>query len=131
MVSNPLSGVDVAGIIAQEIGQGLLADSGFNYTLIVRVEGSFDASEPTAGRAITETSVSCKGFIDSQAREDFDTTLVDNGTVMIVLIGNTINGGATVPTTSDHIVAEGTRYTIDRIDRDPAGATYQCMCRPY
>ena len=76
--------------------------------------------------------VGCKGFIDSQAVTFADGTQVRAGMKVVVLIGDTIDGGNQAPVPGDRITIEGTLYVIPedgRIDRDPAAATYTCEVR--
>lgn len=124
-MGNKLFGVNISGLIKDNIGPGVLAA-----TLRVVTEGSRGANIDD-GRTTTETDYPCRGFIDTQAQSDINGTLVDDGTKTIILIGDTINGGNTAPTTGDRIIIESTEYNIEMIDRDPAAATYTCVCRPH
>lgn len=123
-MGNKLFGVDIAKIIKDEIGPGVLPA-----TLIKVTPGTRSASDPTAGTSPTQQSFSCRGFIDTQALRNIDGTLVEDGTKKIVLIGDTIDGGNTAPDTGDQITIEGTTYSIERVNRDPAAATYTCIAR--
>lgn len=121
-----LHGVDVAGIIGKEIGQLTLTDPQHNCTL-VKVTPGTRTGNLTGGTNPTTSNHACKGFIDRQAKVNRPGSLVRDGSVVIVLIGETIAGGA-VPTTSDRVVAEGTTYAINGVDRDPCEAVYTLMC---
>jgi predicted secreted protein len=123
-MGNPLFGVDISGIIRDNIGPGVLAA-----TLTRSTPGTRTTGDPTGGTNPTEQNFACRGFIDSQAQRDLSGSLVDDGTKIVVLIGDTINGGATVPVVGDTITIEGTVYDIEVIDRDPAAATYTCSVR--
>ena len=91
-----------------------------------------DVGDSPAGKTIVETDYACRGFIDYQRLADAAGTVTENGTKVIVLFGNSINGGATAPRPGDRITIEGTKYHIAddaEIDRDPASATYTCEVR--
>ena len=121
-MGNKLFGVDISGIINQNIGPGVLAATLTKYTSGTRTTGQL-----TGGTNPTSEAYSCRGFIDRQADRTSEGTLVDNGTVLILLVGDSISGGAISPSTEDHIAIEGTTYAIKVIDRDPAAATYECV----
>jgi len=123
-MGNPLFGVNISKLIKDNVGTGVLDATLTVVTNTTRLAGSL-----TAGRRPTEATHACKGFIDSQQVRDVNGTLVDDGTKLIILIGDTINGGATAPGTADKITIEGDTYNIEAIDRDPAAATYSCTCR--
>jgi len=123
-MGNKLFGVNISKLIKDNIGPGVL-----DATLIKITQGSRTPGSLTAGRNPTTANVACKGFIDEQALRDKNGTLVDDGTKTIVLIGDTIDGGAQAPRTADQITIEGATYNIEAIDRDPAAATYTCICR--
>lgn len=96
-----------------------------------RAEGSRSGGI-TAGKTITETDYPARGFIDYQRLADAAGTVTENGTKVIVLFGNSINGGATAPRPGDRITIEGTKYHVAddaEIDRDPASATYTMEVR--
>ena len=124
-MGNPLFGVNISGLIKEYIGPGVL-----DATLTKSTPGSRTAGQLTGGRNPTTASYACKGFIDKQARQDFDGTLISDGQVMIVLIGDTIDGGSTKAEAGDRITIEGVTYMIDKLDRDPAAATYTCLSTP-
>lgn len=100
-------------------------------TLHSRAEGARSGGI-TAGRTVVETDWPCRGFIDFQRLADAAGTVTENGTKVIVLLGNSINGGATAPRPGDRITIEGTKYHVaddTEIDRDPASATYTMEVR--
>jgi len=123
-MGNKLFGVDISGLIKENIGPGVL-----DATLIVYTTGTRSPTQPTGGTNPTTVSHACKGFIDSQNKKDLSGTLAADGSKIVVLIGDTINGGNTAPTTADRVTIEGTTYTIEKIDRDPAAATYTMQVR--
>lgn len=124
-MGNPLFGVNISKLINDNIGPGVL-----DATLIVWTAGTRSSSQPTSGTTPTSVSHGCKGFVDSQATKNLKGTLATDGTKVIVLIGDSINSGNTVPKTKDHVTIEGATYSIEKIDRDPAAATYTLQARP-
>lgn len=127
-MGNPLFGVDISGIIKDNIGPGVL-----DATLIKFTPGTRTPGQLTGGTNPTNASFPCRGFIDKQMNRDRDGTLISDGTVKIVLIGDTIDSGnaASAPTTNDRVTIEGKTYTISGpVDRDPAAATYTFMAKP-
>lgn len=117
-----LFGIDIAGIIAQEIGPGVL-----DATLIVVTPGT-RSTNSTAGTNPTTVSISGKGFIEDYEDNQIDGTLVKKGDRRITLIANTF-AGLPVPKSNDKIEIENATYTIQRVKRDPAAATYTCQSR--
>ena len=121
-MGNPLFGVNISKLVADNIGPGVL-----DATLTVFTPGT-RSEDPTAGRQPTSTDHACKGFIDSKSRENSGGTLVKDGDVVIVLLGDTIDGGETAPRVNDQVLIEGDTYRISALDRDPAAATYTLLC---
>lgn len=124
-MGNPLFGVNISGIIKDNIGPGVLAATLTKFTPGTRTPGQL-----TGGTNPTSASYSCRGFIDRQANKDLRGTLIDDGNVVIVLIGDTIDGGASAPEGGDQVTIEGTTYTVGVVDRDPAAATYTFSAKP-
>lgn len=121
-MGNTLFGVNISGLIKQYVGAGVL-----DATLTKFTPGSRTAGQLTGGTNPTSTAYPCKGFIDTQARKDFNGTLVAETGVTIVLIGDTISGGSVGVESGDRITIEGKNYTVEVVDRDPAAATYTCQ----
>lgn len=126
-MGNKLFGFDIAAIIAKEIGKGVLSA-----TLIKTTPGTRTPGSLAAGTNPADVPHPCKGFIDMQAVANVADSLASDGSKVIVLLGDTINGGNTVPELGDKITIEGTTYRIPddgRIDRDAAAATFTCTVR--
>ena len=121
-MGNPLFGVNISKLVADALGPGLL-----DATLSVITPGT-RSEDPTAGRQPTSVDFPCKGFIDSKDREEIGGTLVKDGDVVIVLLGDTIDGGDSAPWVNDRVTIEGETYRIQGLDRDPAAATYTLLC---
>ena len=122
-----IAGIDVSGIINKEIGQGVLRETEHNAVLIKAASGT-RTGNLTGGTNPVDTSYSCKGFIDTQNRKSVGGTLIQDGDIVIILIGDSIENGA-VPVGEDKVTIEGGTYRIKMIDRDPAAATYTLLCR--
>jgi len=126
-VGNPLfrvDGIDVADLIAKNLGARVLPA-----VLSRSTPGTRTAGRLTAGTNPTRISRGCRGFIDTQARQNIDGSIVADGNVVITLLGDTIEAGD-VPKLEDVIQIEGSSYTIQKIARDPAAATYSCESTP-
>lgn len=118
-----LFGVDIAQIIADSIGPGVL-----DAVLIKRTSGARTPGQLTGGTNPTTVSYPCKGFIDKQDRRNRDGELIHDGNVTILLIGKTIDNGNTAPIMDDQVTIEGVTYLVTQVDRDPAAATYSLLC---
>ena len=126
-MGNKLFGIDISGIIAREVGKGVLDATLTKVTPGTRTPGSL-----SSGTNPTEVLHACKGFIDTQRIRNLDGTLVASGQKVVVLLGDTIDSGNTAPALGDKITIEGSIYSIPddgNIDRDPAAATYICTVR--
>lgn len=122
-----LYGIDVSGIVKKEIGDKVLTDAAHAAVLKHFTVGT-RTGNLTGGTNPTSTNHTCKGFIDSKKLKSFKGTLVANGHVFIVLIGDSISP-AVVPVEEDQITIESKAYRIKVLDRDPAAAMYTCMCK--
>lgn len=123
-MGNKLFGVNISGLVHASMSKGLLAA-----TLVKQTAGARDANSPTAGKTIDENSYPCRGFT-----EDYDVAQVNGTTILmtdrkVMLIGDSIQGGAVKPEANDKVTIEGATYTIIRVKRDPAAATYTCQVR--
>jgi hypothetical protein len=119
-VGNPLFGVNISGLIKQFVGPGVLDAAVTKSAAVGRTAGQL-----AGGVNPTTSTYACKGFVDSQARRDMNGTLISDGKVTIVLIGDTV---AEEVSAGDTIEIEGSSYMIELLDRDPAGAVYTCVC---
>lgn len=123
-----LAGIDVSGIIKKEIGDKVLTDPTAHDATLKHFTVGTRTGNLTGGTNPTSTNHTCKGFIDSKNLKSFKGTLVSDGHVFIVLIGDSISP-AQVPVEEDQITIESKTYWIKVLDRDPAAATYTCMCK--
>lgn len=117
-----LFNVDISGLVNKYVAPGLLAATLTKVTPGTRTPGSL-----SAGTNPTTTDYTCRGCIVSKGTREFPQTLVADGTVTILLVGDSIASGA-VPELNDRVTIEGATYQIDELDRDPAAATYTLVC---
>lgn len=117
-----LFGIDIAALVAQEIGPGLK-----DVTLSVVTPGIRNPNEPTAGVNSTIVSHIGKGVVLDYEDSEVDGTIVQRGDRQVLLIADTFPN--VVPSTTDRITAEGRTYNVINIERDPAAATYTCQVR--
>lgn len=124
-MGNDLFGVDIAGIIADSMGDGLLDVVVTRYT-----EGARDQNSLTGGKAKTPaTVVGVKGFWDDFTGQPPPGIEIELGDRKAVLIGDTIPAGGH-PVRNDAITIEGvTLYAVQLVSRDPAAAVYVYQCR--
>lgn len=119
-----LFGIDIAGIIAAEIGPGLLPA-----TLIVVTPGTRSSANLSGGTQPTEESFSGKGFIEDYSDRHIKEGLVEKNDRKITLIAKTFTGNP-IPKLGHKITIEGSTYKIvGPVKRDPAAATYTCQSR--
>ncbi len=123
-MGNPLFGVDISGLIRDNIGPGVN-----DATLIKVSAGSRTGGQLTGGTNPTTVSHACKGFLDVLNRNRVDASLTEERDVLVALIGDTIDGGDTVPEPGDRIIILGTTYNVVIVNVDPAQAVYNCQSR--
>ena len=113
--------------IAQQISDAL-GPLVFDQTL-VKIVAARDETTPTRVTNV-RTYYSCKGFIDDFVESTFSGTTIKVGDKKIIILGASLESGI-VPEPNDEIIAEGITYTIAEkgVERDPAGATYECQAR--
>jgi len=108
-----------------------LSSKVFDVVLISVVPGTRTPGALTAGTNSTETSSTVKGFVDVHKGRHVvaeDGTLVERGDRVVAILGGTLPTG-TVPKVNDKVTAEGTTLRIVHVERDPAGAVYECAVR--
>lgn len=118
-----LFGIDIAGIVAKEIGPGLVDATIHRMTWSDR-----DPADPGAGLAIVEDDISCKGVLSFFDIREIDGTLVEaNDRLVIIIVGTMSEEVEPVPQWA--VTIEDKRYNIVRVRRDPAAATYSLQVR--
>lgn len=116
-------GIDISGIIADNIGPGV-----FDVTVTRYIEGARTPGNLTGGKARPpSTFTGIKGWW-----EDFTTTPpgleIRLGDRKACLLGDTIPTGG-IPGKDDAITCEGrTLYVRQLVSRDPASALYVFVC---
>lgn len=124
-MGNELFGVDIAGIVADNIGPGLL-----DVTIIRTAEGDRQAGNLTGGRESTPaTFTGTKGIWEDLPRTAPPGIEFQLNDRVALLIGDTIPAGG-IPIRNDAIEIEGIRlWVVQLLGRDPAAATYRYLCR--
>jgi hypothetical protein len=118
-----LFGIDIAGIVAKEIGPGLVAA-----TIHRQTWGDRDSADLGAGLSITEDDITCKGVLTFYDIKEIDGTLVEeNDRLVIIIVGTMSEEVEPHPTWG--ITIEDRRYTVISVRRDPAAATYSLQVR--
>ena len=125
-MGNELFGVDIAGIIADEVGDGLL-----DVELTIYERGNRTPGNLTGGRSKTPVDPKPvrKGFWEDYTPNQIDGDQIQLNDRKAVLIGGTIPAGVVVAK-GDKITIEGATLTVQRLQsRDPAAAVYTYQCR--
>ena len=118
-----LFGIDIAGIIAKEIGPGLV-----DATIHRQTQSDRDPSDPGAGLPVTEDDITCKEVLAFFDIKEIDGTLVqEDDRLVIVIVGTMSEEVEPLPTWG--VTIEDKRYTVIRVRRDPAAATYSLQVR--
>ena len=118
-----LFGVNMAAEIARGLGNKLLPAILTKMTETTRTTGSL-----TAGTNPLTTDYPCRGFIEDYSDYDLANTIIQTSDRKITILGGTLPVNI-VPMNGDKITIENTLYTIIRVKRDPAGATYTLQSR--
>lgn len=96
-------------------------------TLTVVTMGARSSTNITAGRAVTETAVRCRGLVVSWKGSRFLGTEVQAGDRVVHLIATTLKGNT--PKIGDKITIEGVTSRVIVLDRDGAAAVWMCLVR--
>lgn len=120
-----LFGIDIAGIVAKEIGPGLR-----DVTIHRETWSARDPSNPGAGLGITEDAITCKGVLSFFDIKDMMGTLVQEDDRLVIVIVGTMST-VVEPVPGWAVTIEGVRYDIVRVRRDPAAATYSLQVRAH
>jgi hypothetical protein len=117
-----LFGRNIAKIVADSIAK---AGGVLDATLIASIQGTRTPGQLTGGTNPTGPTYAGKGFVEEVDSSRFSESLLERGTKQVVLLGHTF---AAVPEANDQITIEGETLMIIGVLRDPAGATYTCLC---
>jgi hypothetical protein len=121
-MGNRLFGVDIAGVIAREIGPGVLPAT------LIKITTTANATNLTGPPNRTSVSHSCRAFLDSTNNRFIDGSQAAIDRPVCVIIGDTLPAGVE-PVPGDEITIEDRRFVIREggsVRRDPAGATFAC-----
>jgi hypothetical protein len=121
-----LFNADIAGKIHNALASKVLPA-----TLTRPVPGARDANALAGGPAVGATSTAwpCKGFCAEYNSREFDGTKVRFGDRKIILLGKSLPDDID-PQPGDKVIIEGKVWEIvNRVERDPAGATFTCQGR--
>lgn len=120
-----LFGVDIAGIVAENMAGQLFPVTVTRYT-----EGARDPANLTAGRPKTPATVEgIDGFWEDFTGQPPPGVELEVGDRKAVLIGDSIPAGGH-PLKNDAITIEGqTLFMVQLVSRDPASAVYVYQCR--
>ena len=117
-----LFGVDIAKEIASAMGPGLLPAT------LITVASITPSSGTLTEGSTSEKKSSCRGVIEDYSNSQIDGTIVLRGDRKVLLLGGTLPNNV-VPDVNDNLEIEGKRFTIIRVQRDPAAASYECQVR--
>lgn len=126
-MGNRLFGVDIAGIVAKNIGPGLLPVTITRVTEGVRQPGNLSGGREATSAQITGT----RGIWEDLPRNPPPGIEFELNDRIAMLIGNTIPAGF-IPQRGDAIEIEGITLTVVQLlSRDPAAASYRYLCRDH
>jgi hypothetical protein len=120
MMAN-LFGIDIAGIMYQQMGAKLLP-----VTLRQPVTAARDPLNPSAGPTITHTLHRSRGFVDKKSEKYFPKTLITTADKVVAVFGKPL---VTDPLPGWEVVAEGETLTVVQVERDPARAMFLLLAR--
>ena len=116
-----LFNTDIAGIINKELGPLVL-----DLVVTKVTKGTRTAGSLTAGTQPTSVNYSGKGWTEGFKLGKYDESLVQSDDKKVIVLGSSIT---VVPEPNDEITIESFKYKIVGVERDPAGATYECHGR--
>lgn len=119
-----LFGVDIAAIVNSEIAPGLRPATLIAVTPTTRTLGAL-----ASGTNPTETSYPCRGVRLENRGQLVAGELVGTDEAIVLLVANSIGGGAVTPKATDKVTIEGRTRSIVRLDGDPARASWVCVVR--
>lgn len=128
-MGNEIFGIDVAGIVADSLGEGL-----FSVSITREVRGVRDPNNLTGGvQQLPPRTFAAVGFWEDftgQPPPGVDLELNDR---KLVLLGDTIEPGG-LPLRNDMAtvhepIGDASLFVVQMLSRDPAAATYVFLCR--
>lgn len=118
-----LFGIDIAGIINQNMGKGLLSVQLTKSTAGTRTSGQLNE-----GTNPTTLTYSGRGFISDYKDTEMANTSIRTSDKKIAILGASLPNGI-IPIPGDSILVEGNSYNVVNVKRDPAAAIYICQSR--
>lgn len=118
-----LFGLDIAGIVNDSLGDGLLPAK-----LVKLVAGERDPAATTSGPSQSRKTYPCRGVAIDFALSQFDGDIVQRGDRKVLLLGASLPRGV-APEASDLVQLEGVESQVIAVQRDPASASYTCHVR--
>lgn len=124
-MGNALFGVDIAGIVATNLGPGLLP-----VTITRQSAGARASGDLMGGRAKTPVVfLGARGIWEDLPRTPPPGITFELNDRIALLLGDTIPEGG-LPLRNDAIEIEGiTLFMVQPLSRDPAAAAYRYLCR--
>ncbi len=116
-----LFGHDIAKIVADKLGPSL--PSGTLHR-VERVQGT----NPTAIPASSETSYPCRLVLLAYRAREMELTHIERGDRKAMILAGTLPD-AVDPRVGDFVTAEGRRWRVIDVERDPATAAFVCQVR--
>lgn len=125
-MGNELFGLDIAGIVADAMGDKLLP-----VTITRRPAGARQPGNLTGGPQFGAPQLfTCAGFWEDFTRTPPPNVELQLGDRKAVLLGDTVPAEALPFVVNDEITIEGpTLYFVQILSRDPAAAVYTLLCR--
>lgn len=125
-MGNNLFGANISGLVAAALGPGLLE---IKFTKVYAGERHED--ELTSGLHPSEETFDCRGIrqsISTVVRDSsHEGTQIPKNRQIVLILGDTLNGGNTVPEVGDRIFMENTNLVIDDVNFDADRAAYTCQ----
>lgn len=119
-----LFGIDIAGLIADAMGDDLIPG-----TLTKVTPGTRDPAALAGGTRPSSRSYQFSGIVEDYRDSQIDGTNIVRGDRRVLILAGTLQRGIR-PEGSDKVKIEGVEYYIVGVPaRDPATATYSCQVR--
>lgn len=128
-MGNPLFDVDISGIIADVIGNGV-----HEVTITRYPRGTRNPSNLTGGKPVTTpVTFDCNGFWEDFTGTPPPGVQLELNDRKLLLIGDTVpNGGLPIyndMATVHEAIGDSSLYVVKLLSRDPAAAVYTYLCR--
>ena len=118
-----IGGINISGIISTEIGPLLQT-----VKLVKLKAGTRSTASPSTGVNPSRRTYITKGLVTNYLDKEIDDKTIQREDRKMLMIGDRFPGGI-VPNPGDEAEAEGIKFRIISVRRDPAAATYTCQVR--